>query len=259
MHLFRKTYNHPTSTEWVTFVHGAGGSSNVWFKQLKAFREKFNVLLIDLRGHGKSLENFETIDTYQFDDVVNDIVLVQNELGIEQSHFVGISLGSILIKRLAILHPNRVKSMVLGGIILRVSLQSSILLFFGNLTKRIVPYIWLYKLFAGIILPRKNHAESRKLFIREAKRLNQNEFLKWFAMTRQLRALLKNVRAAKVNVPTIYIQGEEDHMFVEDLKRFIQTRKNQILRIIEDCGHVVNVEKEDIFNRYSIDFIEQNS
>ena len=35
-------------------MHGAGGSSSIWFKQLRAYREHFNVLLLDLRGHGQS-------------------------------------------------------------------------------------------------------------------------------------------------------------------------------------------------------------
>ncbi len=40
--LFHKTYLHPTSQEWVVFVHGAGGSSSIWFKQIKAYRQHFN-------------------------------------------------------------------------------------------------------------------------------------------------------------------------------------------------------------------------
>ena len=42
--------SHP----WVTFIHGAGGSSTIWYKQLRDFKKHFNVLLIDLRGHGRS-------------------------------------------------------------------------------------------------------------------------------------------------------------------------------------------------------------
>ncbi|MBL6656939.1 MAG: alpha/beta fold hydrolase, partial [Flavobacteriaceae bacterium] len=42
---------------WVTFVHGAGGSSSIWFKQIRDFRKEFNVLLLDLRGHGNSKMN----------------------------------------------------------------------------------------------------------------------------------------------------------------------------------------------------------
>ena len=51
-------YLHPTSTNWVTFVHGAGGSSSIWFKQIRYFQKDFNVLLLDLRGHGKSNPKF---------------------------------------------------------------------------------------------------------------------------------------------------------------------------------------------------------
>ena len=48
------TYTHETSQKWVTFVHGAGGSSTIWFKQIRAFKAEFNVLFLDLRGHGNS-------------------------------------------------------------------------------------------------------------------------------------------------------------------------------------------------------------
>ena len=49
---------------------------------------------------------------------------------------------------------------------------------FGNVFKSVVPYILLYKLFAFIIMPKKNHKESRLLFVKEAKKLYQKEFLK---------------------------------------------------------------------------------
>ena len=49
---------NPKSKLWVTFVHGAGGSSSIWFKQLREFTKYFNVLLVDLRGHGKSQKKF---------------------------------------------------------------------------------------------------------------------------------------------------------------------------------------------------------
>ena len=48
------TYKNENSNEWVTFVHGAGGSSSIWFKQIRDFKKQYNVLLLDLRGHGDS-------------------------------------------------------------------------------------------------------------------------------------------------------------------------------------------------------------
>jgi len=40
--------------EWILFLHGAGGSSRIWTPHIKAFKDRFNLLLVDLRGHGKS-------------------------------------------------------------------------------------------------------------------------------------------------------------------------------------------------------------
>lgn len=48
------TYLLKPDAPWVTFVHGAGGSSAIWFKQIRDFKKSYNVLLVDLRGHGKS-------------------------------------------------------------------------------------------------------------------------------------------------------------------------------------------------------------
>ena len=42
------------NAKWITFIHGAGGSSAIWFKQIRFFSKYFNLLLIDLRGHGAS-------------------------------------------------------------------------------------------------------------------------------------------------------------------------------------------------------------
>ncbi len=47
-------YKNENANQWVTFVHGAGGSSSIWFKQIREFQKHFNVLLLDLRGHGDS-------------------------------------------------------------------------------------------------------------------------------------------------------------------------------------------------------------
>ena len=49
------------SEQWVTFIHGAGGNSSIWFNQVRFFSAYFNILLVDLRGHGKSIDS----STYQ--------------------------------------------------------------------------------------------------------------------------------------------------------------------------------------------------
>ena len=39
--------------EWVLFIHGLGGSSSTWKYQLEDFKE-YNIICVDLQGHGKS-------------------------------------------------------------------------------------------------------------------------------------------------------------------------------------------------------------
>lgn len=160
--LFHKTYLHPTSNEWVVFVHGAGGSSSIWFKQIKAYKQHFNLLLIDLRGHGKSNQLLKELITsrYTFTAVTQDILKVLDHLKIQSAHFVGMSLGTIIVRNLAELASDRVRSMVLGGAVTRLNTRSQILVKLGNLGKHILPYMWLYKLFAYIVMPQKNQRES---------------------------------------------------------------------------------------------------
>ena len=251
------TYLNKNSKLWVTFVHGAGGSSSIWFKQIRSFSSEFNVLLIDLRGHGNSKPLLK--DTfnpkYSFDSITNDIVHVMDHLKIKKSHFVGISLGTIIIRNLAENNPERVQSMIMGGAIMKLDLRSQVLMRLGVIFKSVVPYMYLYKFFAFIIMPRKNHKKSRLLFVNEAKKLCQKEFIRWFKLTSELNILLKFFRAKDIKIPTLYLMGEEDHLFLPSIKIIAENHLQSSLFVFKNCGHVVNVEKPEIFNNQSIKFI----
>lgn len=250
-------YPHTNSTEWVTFVHGAGGSSSIWYKQVRDFKKHFNVLILDLRGHGNSKPKLK--DTfnpkYTFDSITADIVEVINHLKIKESHFVGISLGTILIRNLAEKKPALVKSMIMGGAIIKMNFRSQILMKVGNLFKSVVPYMLLYKLFAFIIMPKKNHKKSRSLFVNEAKKLYQKEFLRWFTLTSEINPLLRFFRAKDIKIPTLYVMGAEDHLFLPSIKNIVSKHVTSSLFIVDNCGHVVNVEQPEMFNNQTIKFI----
>jgi len=251
------TYLHEDSKEWVTFVHGAGGSSSIWYKQLRDFKKKFNVLILDLRGHGNSKPSLKDAFKvqYTFESITQDIVEVVDFLSIKTSHFVGISLGTILIRNLAEKRPDLVKSMIMGGAILKMNFRSQVLMKLGNTFKSVVPYMLLYKLFAFIIMPKKNHKKSRLLFVNEAKKLYQKEFIRWFKLTSEINPLLRFFRAKDIEIPTLYIMGSEDHLFLPSIKQMVNKHIQSTLHIIENCGHVVNVEKSETFNAESIGFI----
>jgi hypothetical protein len=257
--LHYKKFELNENAEWVVFVHGAGGSSSIWFKQLKVFRKHFNVLIVDLRGHGKSKHaKFKLDSKYTFDKVSKDVLDVLDELKIEKAHFIGISLGTIIIRVIGELQPHRIKTLIMGGAITRLNIRSRFLVWFGNRMKSIVPYIWLYSFFAWIIMPRKRHAESRKFFISEARKLYQKEFLRWYKLTAELNPLLRFIREKETGLPILYVMGSEDYMFLEPVKRMVAVLKNSFLKILDNCGHVVNMDQPEAFNKIVIDFIQRD-
>lgn len=255
------TYKNENSDQWVTFVHGAGGSSSIWFKQIRDFKKSYNVLLLDLRGHGNSNVHIKKTfnQKYTFESIANDVLEVIDHLKIKKSHFVGISLGTILIRQLAEMHPERVQSMILGGAILKMNFRSQILMKLGNMFKYVLPYLVLYQFFAFVIMPKKNHKQSRLLFINEAKKLYQKEFIKWFKLTAEINPVLKWFRQVELNIPTLYIMGEEDYMFLPSVRLVVEKHhKFSQLYVVEQCGHVVNVEQPRVFNNEVLSFIGLN-
>ena len=255
--LHYSTYTNSKSKLWVTFVHGAGGSSSIWFKQIREFSKHFNVIMIDLRGHGKSKRSFLNAfkKKYTFTSLAQDIVDVLDKEKIKSSHFVGISLGTILIRQIAETYPKRIKSMVMAGAIMKLNVRSQILMRFGNLFKSIVPYLWIYRFFAYIIMPKKNHKESRLLFVREAKKLYKKEFMRWYKLTSDLNPLLKLFRQIDIKIPTLYLMGSEDYMFLNSIKQISKSQKLSQLSVVENSGHVVNIDQPTEFNNRAISFI----
>lgn len=261
--LYHKSYFLHERADWVVFVHGAGGSSAVWFKQIKAFNTHFNVLLIDLRGHGKSSHLNEQNHklNYSFELIAKDIIEVIDHLKIQKAHFIGVSLGTLIIRQLGEMVRERMLSMIMVGAITHFNFKSRFWVGLGRVFKNILPYMWLYKLFAFVIMPAKNHQESRNVFIKEAQKLCQREFLRWYKLTGQLSGLFSKFEI-HVPIPTLYVMGDQDYMFLEPIKKMIKDAHTAALLVISECGHVVNIEKAQEFNEkvitYLLGFKDQN-
>ena len=242
-----------SSNKWITFIHGAGGNSSIWFNQVRFFKAYFNVLLIDLRGHGKSKVSPKGTK-YTFNIIIDDILNVLDYNKIEKSHFVGISLGSILIQKMIQLHSNRVEKIGLGGAILNLNLQSRFLMFMGKLTQSVLPFIWIYTFFAYVIMPYKAHRKSRALFIKEAKKISHAEFGRWYKLTATILPVLAKIRGKQLKPPTLYIMGIQDYMFLPFVKKIIMIHQNATLITLPDSGHVVNIDQPDLFNDHLLNF-----
>ena len=87
-----------SSEKWITFIHGAGGSSSIWYNQVRFFKKYFNVLLIDLRGHGKSTipaepDKLKSWHRYS-DDLINKALELEGTItgehgiGLQKKHYL---------------------------------------------------------------------------------------------------------------------------------------------------------------------------
>ena len=257
--LYHKIFSHQTAKTWVVFVHGAGGSNVVWFRQLREFKKHFNVLLVDLRGHGKSKAHYSEEEMYRFEEIALDVVKIMDHLEIHKAHFVGISLGCIIIRAIDKLAPGRAASIILGGAVVRFNKRINVLVNIAKLLNSILPYMWLYRLNAWILIPSKEHAESRKLFIREAISLGEKEFRKWLRMTDEIRHNLQEFIVKEASAPVLYLMGERDHMFLPMVTELLKKHNNSKLEVISNSGHVCNLDQPEVFNHHSIQFIKSVS
>ncbi len=258
--IYHRKFVHPKSKTWVVFVHGAGGSNVVWFRQLKEFKKHFNVLLVDLRGHGRSKPNLQEEDAaYSFDDVALDVIDTMNHLNIQKAHLVGISLGCIVIRAIDKLAPGRAESIILGGAVIQFNKTIKVLISMAKILNSVLPYMWLYKLNALILMPKWSHRESRNIFIQEAIKLGEKEFRKWMRMTREIKANLNEFIHREPSAPVLYLMGEGDHMFLPMVAELVKKHVNASLEVIKNSGHCCNLDQAKIFNEISIHFIKRNS
>ena len=66
-------------------------------------------------------------------------------------------------------------------------------------------------------------------------------------------------RSKDPGIPTLYVMGDEDYMFLPPVKMTVSKHSSAELAVIPACGHVVNVEKPNLFNDVVIDWISKKS
>lgn len=77
-------------------------------------RSGYRVATYDARGHGQS-DPAPTAADYRYADYADDAVAVLDHLGVDRAVLVGHSMGAHTAARVALLHPDRVAALVIGG------------------------------------------------------------------------------------------------------------------------------------------------
>lgn len=103
----------------VLMIHGFASNALVnwvhpgWLKTLGD--AGYRVIAIDNRGHGRSDKPHEP-SAYHPSTMASDAVALMDHLGLSQAHVMGYSMGARISAFLALGHPERVRSLVFGGL-----------------------------------------------------------------------------------------------------------------------------------------------
>ena len=251
-----RRYDKSPEASWVVLLPGAGAASAIWRRQIPFLRQRHNVLVIDLPGHGRSPLGRRG-ELYHFEAIARQIIGVLDEERILRPHLVSMSLGALLAEEVAALYPDRVRTLVLAGGIAGLSWWALLLMHAGRAVSPVVPYIGLYRLFAWIMMPGRTHAETRRLFTVHAARLGRGEFLRWYELSSQVGAVMQQNESRRALVPTLFVMGEEDYMFLEFARARARKRFDTSLSVISRSGHVCSVENPQDFNRIVGAFLEE--
>lgn len=101
----------PPDAPVVTLSHSLATDLGMWEPQMPALIHRFRVLRYDTRGHGGT---DAPPGPYSLDELAEDAHALLTALGVERTHFVGLSMGGMIGQTLAFAHPEMLRSLVLS-------------------------------------------------------------------------------------------------------------------------------------------------
>jgi len=96
----------------IIFLHFSGANLMMWQRVIPYFQDRYRLILVDLRGHGRS---DKPTSGYHMDEMAKDVIELMPQLKLERAHIVGSSLGAEVGLSLAANFPEKVLSLVCDG------------------------------------------------------------------------------------------------------------------------------------------------
>ena len=107
MKLFYREFGN--AGENIIIAHGLYGSSDNWVSIARQLSDRFRVIVVDLRNHGKSPHS----EDHSFELMASDIKTLLIDLNIQKAYFVGHSMGGKVVMQFALSYPTMVKKIAI--------------------------------------------------------------------------------------------------------------------------------------------------
>ena len=96
----------------IFLTHGFGASSRMWDGQVEAFRDRYRIIVWDMRGHGDT-DSPEDAALYSEPETVADMAAILDACGEESAVIGGLSLGGYMSLAFNLAHPERTRALML--------------------------------------------------------------------------------------------------------------------------------------------------
>ena len=248
-------YTEAGSGPPIVLIHGYPFNRSLWTEQTEALRSKYRVVTPDLRGFG---ESDSSAGPATMTRMAEDVATLMDELGIEQAVIGGLSMGGYVALAFARMFPARLKALVLADTRAQADTEEGKQTRFQQaekataegmagiadamLPKLLTPETVskrpeLVKRVRDMMLKTKPEGAAGAL-LGMAERDDQTEFI------------------SSILVPTLILVGREDAITpVPDSEKMQSLIEDSRLVVIENAGHVSNLEQTEQFNDALLGFL----
>lgn len=231
----------------IIFVHGVVTTSHIFPKYVGAYSPDFRGIAVDLRGYGDSEKPMTGFSIPQFSD---DLIKLADVLQIKQAVWVGVSMGGMILQRLALEHPERVRALVL------VSTTDG-----AMILDKDVPTIGA---------PREYREVSRNMIAESFPPNTPSKIYQplldriptWNATV--IREALTSMsqfnvhgQLSRITAPTLIMVGAKDDVATPAIARGIQAQIAGAQLVEFNTGHFMMAEDPDQFRTVLCDFLKQ--
>jgi pimeloyl-ACP methyl ester carboxylesterase len=261
-HLF---YEAAGSGTPMIFVHEFAGDRRSWEPQMRHFAHRYHVIAYDARGYPPSDVPADPTH-YSQARAADDIAAVLDHLDIECAHVVGLSMGGFATLHFGFRHPQRAISLCVGGC------------GYGAERDQREKFRHEAETIAEFLLREGMGAFARKYAYGPTRVQFENKDPRGFAEFARMLAEHSALGSANtqlgvqrerpslydlvgdmqaLTVPTLVLTGDEDWPCLLPGVLMKQHIPSAALAVMPNCGHTINIEDPDLFNRIVGDFVAQ--
>ncbi|MBN1662893.1 MAG: alpha/beta hydrolase [Deltaproteobacteria bacterium] len=218
------------------FIAGSGQDHTAWINQLTALGKDFNVVGLDLPGHGASEGKGEqSVDAY-----VEWVKSVIESLAIRKPVLIGHSLGGAICLAFALKYGESLSGIVPLGSGVRMPVNPMIFDLLKNDPDALAAMTWKWS------VAKTNRERLAPYFAARQSKSNPDVTYGDFLACDQFDI---SETVSQIAVPTLIICGAEDKMTPPSLTEFLKERiAGSQIQVIPHTGHLVMIEDVDAFN-----------